>query len=91
MKALPFCGVYGFNAALAAFAAVRPVVIMTTFDADSAVQLINRHQITHVFGSDEMYANILERAEGDRPFPSLWVAGFSSFHPGAGEVAKPVT
>ena len=88
LAALPFCGVYGFNAALAAFAAVRPVVIMTTFDADSAVQLINRHQITHVFGSDEMYANILERAEGDRPFPSLRIAGFSSFHPGAGEVAK---
>ena len=88
LAALPFCGVYGFNAALGAFASVKPVVVMETFDADAAIQLINDHQITHLFGSDEMYQRMLERAEGSRPFPSLRVAGFSSFHPGAGEIAK---
>jgi fatty-acyl-CoA synthase len=88
LATLPFCGVYGFNAAMAAFAAARPVVIMDGFDADAAVAMIDRHQITHLFGSDEMYQRILERAVGDHPFPSLRVAGFAAFHPGAGDVAK---
>ena len=88
LAALPFCGVYGFNAALGAFASAKPIVMMETFVADSAVQLINKHQITHLFGSDEMYQLMIERAEGNPPFPSLRVAGFASFQPGAGEIAK---
>ena len=88
LAALPFCGVFGFNSALAAFAAARPVVVMETFDADAAIRLIHAQQITHLFGSDEMYQRLLELAPGERPFPSLRVAGFASFHPGAGAIAK---
>lgn len=87
LAALPFCGVFGFNAATAAFAAARPAVLMDSFEAARAAELIHRHRITHLFGSDEMYQRLLDGSGGERPFPSVRVAGFAAFRPGAGEVA----
>jgi fatty-acyl-CoA synthase len=88
LATLPFCGVFGFNAAFGAFAAARPVVVMDTFDGATAARLINRHQVTHVFGSDEMYTRIFEHGEGDRPFPSARVFGFATFHPGVSTLGQ---
>ncbi|MDY7579742.1 AMP-binding protein [Herbaspirillum sp. RTI4] len=82
LAALPFGGVFGFNSALAAFAAGKPIVLMDTFAGPAAAQLINRHQLTHVFGSDEMFRRIIENVDGHDPFPSARVFGFSTFHPG---------
>ena len=36
LAALPFCGVFGFCAAFAAFAAGKPIVLMDTFDGPTA-------------------------------------------------------
>lgn len=88
LAALPFAGVFGFNAAMAAFAAGKPIVIMDTFDGPGAAQLINRHRITHVFGSDEMFRRIVENGQGDLPFPSARVFGFACFHPGIVEYTQ---
>jgi fatty-acyl-CoA synthase len=85
---LPFAGVFGFNAAMAAFAAGKPIVVMDTFDGPGAAQLINRHRITHVFGSDEMFRRIIENGRGDLPFPSARVFGFACFHPGIVEYTQ---
>lgn len=82
LAALPLCGVFGFNAALGAFAAGRPIVLMDVFDGEKAAHLIGQHQVTHVFGSDEMFRRIVEHGVGDRPFPSLRVCGFAAFQPG---------
>ncbi|AJZ56892.1 AMP-binding enzyme family protein [Paraburkholderia fungorum] len=79
LAVLPFCGVFGLNGALAAFAAGAPVVIMDTFDAGTALKLIERHQITHTFGSDEMYRRLIDAAPGERPFPSARIFGFGAF------------
>jgi fatty-acyl-CoA synthase len=88
LAALPFCGVYGFNATLAAFAAGVSSVIMSTFEAAGAAHLINRHQITHVFGSDEMFRQIFAQSSALDPFPSARVFGFASFHPGVIEFGQ---
>ena len=88
LAALPFCGVFGFSSAFATFAAGQPVVLMDTFDGPTAAQLINRHQVTHVFGSDEMFRRIIENVEGHDPFPSARVFGFATFHPGVVEFGK---
>ena len=88
LGALPFCGVYGFNSALAAFAAGAPVVLMETFEAGSAVDLVRRHRVTHAFGSDEMYRRMLELAPGHDPFPSVRLFGFAAFNPGAADFAR---
>ncbi|MBP0600595.1 AMP-binding protein [Herbaspirillum sp. LeCh32-8] len=88
LAALPFAGVFGFNAAMAAFAAGKPIVVMDTFDGPGAAQLINRHRVTHVFGSDEMFRRIVENGRGDLPFPSARVFGFACFHPGIVEYTQ---
>jgi fatty-acyl-CoA synthase len=88
LAALPFGGVFGFSAAMGAFAAGCPVVLMDTFDGPRAAELIRHHEITHVFGSDEMFRRILEQDAGDRPFPSVRVFGFAAFHPGMNEFGR---
>lgn len=89
LGALPFCGVFGFNAAMAAFAAGAPTCVMDTFDAPLAVELIRRHRLTHVFGSDEMYARIFDHVADHRSLPSIRTLGFSSFSYSAEEFALP--
>lgn len=88
LAALPFCGVFGFCAAFAAFAAGKPIVLMDTFDGPAAAKLINRHRITHLFGSDEMYRRVIENVDDHDPFPSARVFGFSTFHPGVVEFGQ---
>jgi fatty-acyl-CoA synthase len=83
LAALPFNGVFGFVATLAAFVAARPAVLMPTFDADEAVALVQRHAVTHCFGSDEMFELMLERVPQQRPLPTLRVCGYAAFRAGA--------
>ncbi|QGZ63047.1 AMP-binding protein [Paraburkholderia acidisoli] len=87
LAALPFCGVFGLNGALAAFAGGAPVVLIDTFDAREAARLVQAHRVTHTFGSDEMYRRLLEAGEGERPFPSARVFGFAAFQPGLASFA----
>jgi fatty-acyl-CoA synthase len=98
--ALPFCGVFGLNSALAAIAAGMPLVLMDFFDAASASSLIQSERVTHVFGSDEMLRRLIEhvdqqaieRSEScDIPFPSLSLFGFASFSPRFIELARVLT
>jgi fatty-acyl-CoA synthase len=88
LAAMPFCGVYGFTAAMAALAGGAPIVMMETFDAAAAVALVHRHAVTHLFGSDEMYRRMLELAPGHDPFPSARVFGYALFNPGGAELAR---
>jgi fatty-acyl-CoA synthase len=88
LAALPFCGVFGLNAALAAFAAGAPIVIMDTFDAAVAVDLIDRHRVTHTFGGDEMYRRLIDAARDERPFPSARIFGFGAFTSSFSEYAR---
>ncbi|MDE1178966.1 AMP-binding protein [Paraburkholderia sp.] len=87
LAALPFCGVFGLNGALAAFAGAAPVVLIDTFDGPEAARLIQTHRVTHTFGSDEMYRRLSDAAHGDRPFPSARVFGFAAFQPGVSHLA----
>lgn len=88
LAALPFCGVFGFASTLGAIAAGAQIVLMDAFDAAGAAELVRRHSITHLFGSDEMFRRMLECAPGNDPFPSLRVCGYAAFNPGAAEFAR---
>jgi fatty-acyl-CoA synthase len=88
LAALPLCGVFGFCSVLAAIAAGAPVILMDTFDAETAVRLARRHAITHLFGSDEMYRRMLDLAPGQDPFPSARIFGYAAFNPGAADFAR---
>jgi fatty-acyl-CoA synthase len=95
--ALPFCGVFGLNSALAAIAAGMPLVLMDFFDAASASALIQAESVTHIFGSDEMLRRLIEHVDQQAltrterceiPFPSLRLFGFASFSPRFVELAR---
>lgn len=79
LTALPLCGVYGLDSALAAIAARMPVVLMDFFDVASASQLIQQHRITHIFGSDEMLRRFAEQNPEPIAFTSLKLFGFAAF------------
>lgn len=79
LTALPLCGVYGLDSALAAITAKMPVVLMDFFDVASASQLIKQHQITHIFGSDEMLRRFAEQNPEPIAFTSLKLFGFAAF------------
>jgi len=85
---LPFCGVFGLNGVLAAFAAGAPAVLMDAFDGEAAAGLAQRHRVTHTFGSDEMYQRMADAAEGERPFPAARLFGFGAFTSSFGEYAR---
>lgn len=89
LGALPLCGVFGLNAVMGAFAAGAPVCMMETFDGAGAAELIQRWQLTHAFGSDEMYDRLFEHASGAAPFPSARVFGFGAFHRSGEDFAMP--
>lgn len=75
---LPLCGVFGFNTALGALAAGRPIVLLEEFDADAAVALIERHRVSHTNGAHEMLRRILAAGTPER-IASLRKAGFAAF------------
>lgn len=85
---LPFCGVFGLNGALAALAGGAPVVLMETFDGPAAAQLIQRHRVTHTFGSDEMYSRVMGAVPDARPFPCARFFGFGAFTSSFAEDAR---
>lgn len=88
LAALPFCGVFGLNGALAAFAGAAPVVLIDTFDGAEGARLIRQHEVTHTFGSDEMYRRLADAVSDERPFPSARVFGFAAFQPGMSTFAE---
>jgi fatty-acyl-CoA synthase len=79
LMALPLCGVFGYSQVMATLAAARPMVLMTVFDGAEAAALIDKHRVTHMNGSDEMYRRILEAASGPNALSALRHCGFAAF------------
>ncbi|QPC43712.1 AMP-binding protein [Kaustia mangrovi] len=89
LQLLPFCGTFGLTQALAGFAAGRPAVLQTVFDAQEAVRLIAAHGVTQFNASDEMIARLVAAAEDARAFQTVRFCGFARFsgEPGIVEAA----
>lgn len=77
---LPLCGVFGFDQTLATLAAGKPSVLVESYEIEEIARLIARHRPTTMFGSDDMYARLLDAVPGDRPFPSIKWAGYGAFN-----------
>jgi fatty-acyl-CoA synthase len=77
---LPLCGVFGFNQTMATLAAGRPSVLVDHSEIEEIARLIARHRPTTMFGSDDMFARLLELVPGERPFPSIRWAGYAAFN-----------
>jgi fatty-acyl-CoA synthase len=79
LGALPFCGTFGNVAAMAAIAGGAHIVCLAQFDSKAAVELIHRHQVTHIIGGDDMFGRIAAAAGGCRLDPVRF-SGFAAFH-----------
>jgi fatty-acyl-CoA synthase len=77
---LPLCGVFGFNQTLATLAAGKPSVLVDSYEIDEIARLIQRHRPTTMFGSDDMYARLLDMMPGRWPFRSIKWAGYGAFN-----------
>ena len=80
LSILPLCGVFGFNQALATLAAGRPSVLVESYEIDEIARLIAQHRPTTMFGSDDMYARLLDMMPGRWPFRSIKWAGYGAFN-----------
>jgi fatty-acyl-CoA synthase len=85
---LPLCGVFGFNQTMATLAAGKPSVLVESYEIEEIARLVERHRPTTMFGSDDMYARLLELVPGERPFPSIKFAGYGNFNAALVDVAE---
>jgi fatty-acyl-CoA synthase len=88
LAVLPLCGVFGFNQTMATLAAGKPSVLVESYEIEEIARLIERHRPTTMFGSDDMYARLLELVPGERPFPSIKWAGYGNFNAALAGIAE---
>ena len=60
LSILPLCGVYGFNQTMATLAAGKPCVMVESYEIEEIARLIARHRPTTLFGSDDLFARLLD-------------------------------
>ena len=80
LSILPLCGVFGFNQTLATLAAGKPCVLVESYEIEEIARLITRYKPTTMFGSDDMYARLLDIMPGRWPFRSIKWAGYAAFN-----------
>jgi fatty-acyl-CoA synthase len=85
---LPFCGAFGLSSLLGFLAGGVTMHVLDIFEATAAFRILREQNITHTFGSDEMYRRMLALTDEPRPFPHMRVAGFAAFQPGWREFAE---
>ena len=74
---LPLYGVLGFMQALSALAGGGKCVFMQTFDTVHAAELIEQHRVTHFYGGEGLFDDIMSVEQYEAK--SLKVVGFAEF------------
>jgi fatty-acyl-CoA synthase len=88
LSILPMCGVFGFCQTMATLAAGKPCILVESYEIDELARLIAHHRPTTLFGSDDMYARLLEQVPGERPLPSIKWAGYANFNASLDDIAE---
>ncbi|NYT36410.1 acyl-CoA synthetase [Allopusillimonas soli] len=85
----PFCGAFGFSAALAGLASGAALISSPVLDPAECARQIRQYRATHTFANNELLDRILDAAgDQENPFPSLRIAGFASFAPSLGDLPQ---
>jgi fatty-acyl-CoA synthase len=79
LLAPPLCGVFGFCNAMASLAAGRPMVMAPRWDAGQAARDIVMHCVTHINGTDDAAAQLLD-IKG-LSFSNIRFFGYAAFNP----------
>jgi len=88
LLALPLCGAYGFTTAMVCVAAGLPLVLHEMFEAGVVAEAIERHGITHLFGTNDMLAALLATNGRTPAFPKLEIYGNANFTPGLPDLPR---
>ena len=86
LLAPPLCGVFGFCGAMAGLAAGRPIVMAPAWSAEQAARDIVAHRITHINGTDEAAAQLLD-IDG-LTFSSIQYFGYAAFNPAHADIVQ---
>jgi fatty-acyl-CoA synthase len=84
LLAPPLCGVFGFCSAMASLAAGRSMVMAPTWNAEQAARDIIAHRITHINGTDEAAAQLLD-IDG-LSFSNIRFFGYAAFNPAQADI-----
>lgn len=82
----PLCGVFGFCTAMATLAAGRPLHMAPAWDASQAARDIVAHRITHVNGTDEVAAQLIDVPGGD--LSNVRFFGYAAFNPAQADIVQ---
>jgi len=66
---VPMCGTFGMSNALMPIAAGKPLVMLTTFEAQAAAPAIRTHQVTHVPATGDIMAQLRAALPDPIPYP----------------------
>jgi len=86
LLAPPLCGVFGFCNAMASLAAGRSMVMAPTWNAEQAARDIIAHRVTHINGTDEAAAQLLDMH--DLSFSNIRFFGYAAFNPAQADIVK---
>jgi fatty-acyl-CoA synthase len=86
LGALPLSGVFGYNAAMAGLAAGAAVLLEPVFDADSVLDAMAHHRVTHVGAGDDMMLRMARAAP--RELPDWRWLGIADFQGRSREIAE---
>ena len=86
LLAPPLCGVFGFCSAMATLAAGRPMVMAPMWNAEQATHDIVAHRITHVNGTDDAAAQLLDI--DDASFSNIRFFGYAAFNPAQAGIVR---
>ena len=85
LLAPPLCGVFGFCSAMAAITAGRPFVMAPSWDAEQAARDLVAHRVTHINGTDEACAQLLD-CHAD--FSRVHFFGYAAFNPAHADIVQ---
>jgi fatty-acyl-CoA synthase len=86
LLAPPLCGVFGFCSAMAALSAGRPTVVAPAWSPEQAARDIVAHRVTHINGTDEAAAQLLEVAGA--AFSNIRFFGCAAFNPAQADIVQ---
>lgn len=78
---LPLCGVFGFCSALAALCSHGKIVMMASWRAQQALELLAQHRVTHFNATDDMINQLLANQSDTKWQASITFVGFAGFNP----------
>jgi len=86
--ALPLGGVFGFASAMGAVAAAKPIVLLSAFDPESMISLMDRYGVTQFNATDDMVAKLLDAAGNDESFRRVGLVGFAAFNAALDDIVE---